>query len=1484
MAIVPPGTELRPPDQSHLTRNSNIDKPQQGALPESSANSSKLRRTEAIHFAISKEELDWARKIISLEQIGMIRVNPTGNHESTSNDLSLVQKSNDSIIQIERSTKANSGEITAKSPNVRLQFRPLSDGRNLAATTRESSPGQGVHHTENSTPLDGEIFGDINSDKVTGVLGEDGDEVLPQKTSCEEDNIPKVIKPFIQQQINGYSSSNLQGQVTATKEDHNSEERLELVRITGISNQENIQDEEHTPNHTMEPLQHDQEKEMKTQQLAILRKQHTNTKAITRAPQEKLQVNGGKAIWKAKDKINPNGYAMQQSKEYGRTQPNSTIKEVAGKSVNFAPNNYDHNFPPFNSSHSSQNVHEKGQFFVQNRAKEQSENNIQKGPGIDSSIPPPIKISSNYDTHKPNYQRNNQSSPRQNQNKPPVNSSSTRNDNHQIPDPAPPTVTQSLATRLRANQIKNDIPLDITSPIISTRQGYPSITFHEEDFMFKMPGRCKYTLVGKFTNAMPKMEVIRRSFIAQTQLTRGVRIVHFNSRHIYIDLDNEADHISVWTKQRMFIAGHLMKLQVWTPTFKPVEETPIVPIWITLPELPWHCYYIDILTPLLSPIGKALYLDSATMQKTRGSVAKVRVQIDITKKRPQHVWLGFSEKDPSLGKWQIIEFEDVPPYCLYCKHQGHIIGECPMKERDEEIKKKKEENAVKKGQEKQLNQDQQRNILCKRRNNGKLKLGEKIKLNSKIRIQTMQKTGMNSVTPVIEIEESGDQISIPPSPVDNVPTPVIPSVLAEEVVGGRMAVQEKTTNMQEGEPMGKELPHVLHENQTADLRIDLQAPATTANIVQQRSRMSMSPTVHNNRETDIQLKGSMAKDMGNKASSSKQVETPKSKNNPSKKKREATKRKKAEQQHQEQNPIGNHEEGLNPCKNFIMVDQVMDVVPLKAQHNTPTPGKPPDQAKITVRNEYDVENSEDEIDDANLLINAQDDGDEVSELLIKAFSPNNDTELDRELQQNARGINTQGVIERLKNFKNMHQVSMIAILEPFSNSTQINMFKSMLAMDHAVSNTNGKIWLFWTNEITCSVFEADEQQISCELTHTEVPETYIKTFVYAKCKDYLRKPLWDRLLHLADTKDTIPWCAVGDFNVITDTDEKLGGIPYDMRKSLEFIRVIEACGLMDLGAMVNDRWLKDMPHTSITHLPSVGFDHCPLLMKMNARPDNHIKYFRFLNCWADQPSFTETVTNCWKRPIEGNPMWTFHHKMKRLASTLSVWSKMQFGDIYAKVKDFEARVKEAEDNLIHNNTEEQRAELHEGDSNSKYFHALIRGRRRRLFIHKLLNDNAKWIQDDEHIAKAACEHFQNIFTGEDKFIDEVPINCIPRLVNQEHNDRMKELPTMEELKEVVYSMNPNSAAGPDGMNGCFFQKCWSIIKIELLAVIHAFFSGRMLPKYFSHTCLVLLPKVKKPNKLNEFRPISLSNFTNKIISKLLSLRLAPILPSLISPN
>lgn len=55
-------------------------------------------------------------------------------------------------------------------------------------------------------------------------------------------------------------------------------------------------------------------------------------------------------------------------------------------------------------------------------------------------------------------------------------------------------------------------------------------------------------------------------------------------------------------------------------------------------------------------------------------------------------------EDLNKGKWQYIEYENVPAYCPYCKHQGQMINECTVKVRDEEFHQRKEPS-LKKGQE-----------------------------------------------------------------------------------------------------------------------------------------------------------------------------------------------------------------------------------------------------------------------------------------------------------------------------------------------------------------------------------------------------------------------------------------------------------------------------------------------------------------------------------------------------------------------------------------------------------------------------------------------------------------------------------------------------------------------------------------------------------------------------------------------------------------
>ena len=61
----------------------------------------------------------------------------------------------------------------------------------------------------------------------------------------------------------------------------------------------------------------------------------------------------------------------------------------------------------------------------------------------------------------------------------------------------------------------------------------------------------------------------------------------------------------------------------------------------------------------------------------------------------------------------------------------------------------------------------------------------------------------------------------------------------------------------------------------------------------------------------------------------------------------------------------------------------------------------------------------------------------------------------------------------------------------------------------------------------------------------------------------------------------------------------------------------------------------------------------------------------------------------------------------------------------------------------------------------------------------------------------------------------------------------------------------------------------SVIIITILDFLN---SGNMVPK-INQTNIVLIPKVKNPEKMTDFRPISLYNIIYKIISKVLANRL-----------
>ncbi|XP_059315733.1 uncharacterized protein LOC132066438 [Lycium ferocissimum] len=100
-------------------------------------------------------------------------------------------------------------------------------------------------------------------------------------------------------------------------------------------------------------------------------------------------------------------------------------------------------------------------------------------------------------------------------------------------------------------------------------------------------------------------------------------------------------------------------------------------------------------------------MDATTKGRTRPSMAKVRIEIDLTKPRLNKIWVGLRNAViPLQGFEQKIEYKGVPKYCNYCRLQGHYMNQCRRMEKD----KVEREDFDKNNQEKNKNnRDQEAN-------------------------------------------------------------------------------------------------------------------------------------------------------------------------------------------------------------------------------------------------------------------------------------------------------------------------------------------------------------------------------------------------------------------------------------------------------------------------------------------------------------------------------------------------------------------------------------------------------------------------------------------------------------------------------------------------------------------------------------------------------------------------------------------------------
>nr|XP_009759375.1 PREDICTED: uncharacterized protein LOC104211932 [Nicotiana sylvestris] len=396
-------------------------------------------------------------------------------------------------------------------------------------------------------------------------------------------------------------------------------------------------------------------------------------------------------------------------------------------------------------------------------------------------------------------------------------------------------------------------------------------------------------------------------------------------------------------------------------------------------------------------------------------------------------------------------------------------------------------------------------------------------------------------------------------------------------------------------------------------------------------------------------------------------------------------------------------------------------------------------------------------------------------------------------------------------------------------------------MEAAISNVNGKIWLFFDSVVEWDLLIDTEQQMTIRVYHQDLGKYIMMTFVYAKCCALERLELWDNLYYLASDME-LPWLIGSDFNVVLGEEEKIGGLPVYPSEYEYFAFCVNSCGLFDLGYKGSPfTWWNGRPNEEcifkrlVEHLIRTGSDHAPLLMSCGKEAKKFVKPLKFLNFWAKHETFLDVSKLTYRDIFKQLAIREDVVRIKEMLfeDDTSLENRIVLQQAQAELKKYLS---------IEEQYWKQKAGMtwfEEGDRNTRFFHNCVNGKRQKLQLKRIQNSEGSCIEDQDKLSEAVVDFFQKQFTKEGDPTSFDLLNNVPTMVTREHNLELCRLPTMEKIKAVVFALSSESASGPDGYSGLFFQVCWDIVGKDIHTLLVVFLEGSPLPKSVTYTNLVL---------------------------------------------
>lgn len=517
-------------------------------------------------------------------------------------------------------------------------------------------------------------------------------------------------------------------------------------------------------------------------------------------------------------------------------------------------------------------------------------------------------------------------------------------------------------------------------------------------------------------------------------------------------------------------------------------------------------------------------------------------------------------------------------------------------------------------------------------------------------------------------------------------------------------------------------------------------------------------------------------------------------------------------------------------------------------------------------------------------------------------------------------------VQRIREFRKRISPSVLFLMETKNQDEALfRLFKNSDLTNHFTVppvGLAGGLCLSWKNDIQVDILFSSANIID---TRIEARGTFsFVSFIYGAPNAAARPEFWRKLTEIGAERDE-SWLLAGDFNDLLDNSKKVGGPARWEGSFLSFRSFVSQMGLWDLQhsgnhlswrgtrynyfiqsrldrAMGNCSWFERFPSGRCEYLRFEGSDHRPVVVHFDVSICKKKGLFRFDRRLKDKPEIRKIVSDQWK----SDPRDSVFTRVCKIRGNIIKWVKEQNQNSNLMIKQAQMELETALSSSTPNTelitslsakleaaykeeelywSQRSRIQwLQGGDRNTSFFHAATRGRRAVNNFSVIENNSGQAVYKEEEIVQSITEYYARIFSGQMTDSSLVVEEGISPLVTTEMNQALIAPPSTIEIKEALFSIHPDKAPGPDGFSASFYQSFWDIIGEDIASDIKSFFLSGSLDRRQNETHVRLIPKISGPKKVSDYRPIALCNTHYKIIAKLLTRRLQPLLPDLISEH